>query len=81
MNWTDEVFNLVPIPEHIMKQIFVPFSEEEKKQIPQLFEKAECKPPRDLLPEHVEPQPQRILKPTPEEIMASALTLRDTADA
>ena len=77
MRWTKETYNLMPLPEHIIRQIFVPLSEEEMKRLPPLWEKSECKPSQELLPRHTVPQQQRILKPTREDIIASVLTNND----
>ena len=78
MKWTDETFNLMPLPEHVIKQIFVPLTDEEMRRLPPLWEKSECKPSQELLPCHPEPTQQRILKPTRGDIMALIPTKRSS---
>lgn len=70
MTWTDEVFNLMPLPPEVAAQIFVPLTEEEKSRLPSLWEPSECKPSQELLPVHTDERP-RVLRPTLKEMMMS----------
>ena len=68
MKWTKEKFNLIPMPEHIIKEIFVSLTDEEMKRLSLLWEKTKCKPSQELLPRTTDPSQQHVLKPTREEM-------------
>lgn len=77
MHWTDEVFNLFPVPASVWLSQFVPLTEEEKSRLPPLWEETECKPAQDL-PKESSDAPKsriRVLKPTREEVNAFAPNL------
>lgn len=81
MGWTNQVFNLMPIPAEAIEKIFVPLTDEEKSRLPQVWEKSECQPSQELLPANEEPQRKRILRPSPKEIMASIRPKLEVSDA
>ncbi|XP_067937760.1 FAD-dependent oxidoreductase domain-containing protein 2-like [Watersipora subatra] len=72
MGWTKEVFNLTPLPEEVIGQVFVPLNEEERSRLPPLWEKSECKPSQELLSKTQQPQKIRNLRPTEEEVLNSS---------
>jgi len=63
------VYDLLPLPAEVAKQIFIPLTPEERAQIPPLWEPSECKPSQDL-GAPVQP-PHRVLKPDMAELMQS----------
>ncbi|KAF6031584.1 hypothetical protein EB796_010109 [Bugula neritina] len=71
LKWSSEVFNLVPLPEEVAKQIFIPLNKEEMTRLPILWENSECKPSQELLPKNPEPMRGRKLRPTVTEIIDS----------
>lgn len=72
MKWTDETFNLMPLPPQIAAQVFVPLTEEERARLPPLWEPSECKPSQELLPANPEEERQRVLRPSLKEMFMSA---------
>jgi len=72
LKWSSEVFNLVPLPEEVAKQIFIPLNTEEMARLPILWENSECKPSQELLPKNLELVRERKLRPTVTEIIDSA---------
>lgn len=71
MKWTDEVFNLIPVPPEVVEKIFVPLTEEEIARVPIEWEPAECKTSQHFLPVTPTKKIQRVLRPTMKEMMMS----------
>jgi len=69
LKWSEETYDLLPLPPDVAKQIFIPLTKEEKSLIPTLWQPSECKPSQDLSPPG---QPSyRVLKPDMADMMRS----------